>query len=167
MEDLDNIDRILYQDDQALLDPPLPRQTWRKHEREDFFDTLRDAEFRLQYRFTKDSVLKIADLLTPHLRPADRSHCLTPLQMTMLTLSNLAGDGFQRTTALHVRCSQGTVCNVMGQTLDAILQLKDQYVRFRSHAETEESANFIKDRFHLENFPYAIDGCHVVFKTRP
>jgi hypothetical protein len=87
--------------------------------------------------------------------------------MLLLTLSNLSGDEFQRTSAFQVRCCQGTVCNAIGKTLDAILELKDRFVCFRSPEETQESADFIRDRFGLNNFPYAIDGCHMVFHGAP
>lgn len=154
----------MYEDEQGL--PPL-RQEWRKYVREDFFETMRDEEFRLRYRFTKPNVLTISERLEPYLKLREGSHVLTPLQMTMTTLSFLGGNDFQRTTSLLVRCSQGTVSNCVTQTLDALVQLKPRYIRFGSQQETQASADFIRDRFRLPMFPYAIDGCHVNFKEKP
>ena len=46
-----------------------------------------DREFRLHYRFTKESVLVLTDLLD--LQRDEWDNHLTPLQMVLLTLSSL------------------------------------------------------------------------------
>ena len=94
---------ILYQD--AMIEagipvpmPAGPRLPWRHHARDDIFENMRDWEFRQRFRFSKDGVLRICDLLAPYVHYDQRSHCLTPLQSLCLTLSFLGGHEFQRTT---------------------------------------------------------------------
>lgn len=161
---MDAADRILYEE---ALDLPPVREEWRRFDREDFFESLRDEEFRLRFRFSKEGVLFIVNRLTPFLNVDERSHALAPVQKVLLTLAFLGDNGYQRTEALIVRCSQGSASNAISETLDALCQLKGEYLRFRSRQATQDSADFILERFGLPNFPYAIDGCHVYFKSQP
>jgi hypothetical protein len=100
----DSFDRILEQEEEILLCPS-ERQDWRRFVRDDPFISMRDEEFRLRFRFSKENVIKICDRITPHLAVDNRSHALSPLQMLLLTLSNLSGDEFQ-TRKLNRRITQ-------------------------------------------------------------
>lgn len=99
MNRLDRFDRIVLENHPWMDGIPNERQPWRHFPRDDPFTNMREEEFRRRFRFSKTNVLALCDRLTPHLRLVDKAHALTPLQMTLLTLSNLGGDEFQRTTA--------------------------------------------------------------------
>ena len=86
----DNVERIFYEDELAVGPPPPARAPRRDYVREDPFVTMGDREFRLHYRFTKESVLVLTDLLD--LQRDEWDNYLTPLQMVLLTLSSLGAD---------------------------------------------------------------------------
>ena len=163
---MDNIEHMLYYDEQIYMLQP-PRHSWRHFDRVDPFEDLRDDEFRIQYQFTKRSVEHLVDILSPHLTDDPRSHCLTPLQQVLLTLSSLGGDEFQRISARMVRCSQSTVSKKIGEVIDALVLVKPDYVRLPTMEEERESAEEIKRRFHLENFPYGINCIHMIYNSKP
>ena len=84
---MDNFDEVVHQDEQIALDLE-NREPWRHFERHDPFVELNDREFRLQFRFSKDSVDNLVDLVTPHFPQDDCKHVLTPLQNVLVTLSS-------------------------------------------------------------------------------
>ena len=163
---LDNVERVLFEDEQALEMVPI-YHVKRFFERIDPFTAYNDREFRLNFRLSKESVIELTRLIAPHLKPQRNYREFTPLEMVCLTLSNLGGDEFQRTSGRLVRCDQGTVTRVLDQTLDAINTLKPDYIRFPTQREAAESAQLIKDRFGLDRFAYGIDGVHMIFNGMP
>ena len=60
-----------------------PVREWRQFERSDPFVDLNDREFKLQYRFSKQSVLRLVSELSPYLVDDKRKHCLSPLQLPL------------------------------------------------------------------------------------
>ena len=165
---IDRVDRVDQIDQLVCEDLVLPsRQEWRHFVRSDPFVELRDEEFRLQYRFSKQSVLRLECEITPFLQVDERAHCLTPLQMLLITLSHLGGDEFQRTTARCVRCSTPTVANCLHRVLYALEKLKPRYVRLPNKDEENDSARQIRERFYLDKCAYGIDGVHMIFKDKP
>ena len=163
----DNVDRILYEDEQAMDYLPVPRAPWRHFVRQDPFMSMNDREFRINFRLKKDSVLNLNNVLSPYLKEDGRGHALTPLQMILLTLSSLAGDEFQRTSARLLRCDQATVSRATDKVLNALVCIKPLYVRLPTREEAQKSADEIRERFLLENFAYGIDGVHMLFREQP
>ena len=166
MDYIDNSDEVVHQDEQIALDIEV-REPWRHFERHDPFVELNDREFRLQFRFSKDSVDNLVDLVTPHFPQDDRRHVLTPLQNVLVTLSSLAGDEFQRTSALLTWCCQKTVSNCVTRTFNALEALKPDFVYLPTQSEMQDSANEIRERFNLDTFPYGIDCVHMIFREKP
>ena len=62
---IDNVERILYEDEQANLDIPAIRADRRHFECDDPFQTMSNCEFRLNFRLNKASVIELACLITP------------------------------------------------------------------------------------------------------
>ena len=60
-----------------------PVREWRQFERSDPFVDLNGREFKLQYRFLKQSVLRLVSELSPYLVDDKRKHCLSPLQLPL------------------------------------------------------------------------------------
>ena len=144
-----------------------PVREWRQFERSDPFVDLNDREFKLQYRFSKQSVLRLVSELSPYLVDDKRKHCLSPLQQVMITLSHLAGDEFERSTARWVRCCPETVSNCIDRVYTGLEALKPKYVRLPNAQEAEASAARINDLYNIENVAYGIDGVSMEFATRP
>ena len=164
---LDNVERLLYEEQQANIDVPVNRPEWRRFVRGNPFESMTDREFRLNFRLSKSSVIELTRLIEPHLTVDERSHTLTPIQMVCITLDNLGADEFQRITARLVQCDQGVVCRVLNKVFDAILALKPDFICFPTQREATESAASIRDRFALNRFAYGIDGVHMIFREQP
>ena len=110
---LDNVARLLYKEQQVDVDVPANRHNWRGFEWGNPCESMTDGEFRLNFRLSKESVIELTRLITPHLHVDKRSHTLTPIQMVCICLDNLGADKFQRITAWLVQCDQGVVCWVL------------------------------------------------------
>ena len=78
---LNNVERLLYEEQQVNVDVPANRHDWRRFERGNPFECMMDCEFRLNFRLSKESVIELTHLITPHLRVDKRSHTLTLIQM--------------------------------------------------------------------------------------
>ena len=81
------------------MDVPGIRADWQHFEQANLFESMKEREFRLNFRLSKESVIELTHLITPFLHEDVRSHTLTPLQMVCITLDNLGADKFQRITA--------------------------------------------------------------------
>jgi hypothetical protein len=58
-----------------------------------------DAEFRTHFRFSKDQVAELVQMLLPHLRhETERGNPLTPVQQLCAALNYFGGGQFQRIT---------------------------------------------------------------------
>ena len=112
---LDNVERLLYGEQQVNVEVPANRHDWQRFEWRNPFESMTDREFRLNFRLSKESVIELTRLITPHLRVDKRSHTLTPIQMVCICLDNLGADKFQHITARLVQCDQGVVCWVLNK----------------------------------------------------
>ena len=121
----------------------------------------------MHYRFTKEGIHRLVRELSPYLVDDRRRHCLTPMQQVLITLSNLAGDEFLRTTARYVRCDPKTVANCLDRVFAALEKLKPKYVRLPTAAEEAASAAEIKRLYNLDRIAYGIDCVHMVYNHRP
>ena len=104
------------------------RRDYYVRDRIDPFD-LTDREFKDNYRFEKDNVEEITNMLHQDIPDDGRIHSMTPLQMVCMTLSALAGDELQRTSARLTGCTQVTVHNSLHKVLDACIVIAPRYVR--------------------------------------
>ena len=64
---LDNVKRLLYKEQQANVNVPANRPDWLRFEWGNPFDSMTDRKFRLNFRLSKESVIKLTCLIAPYL----------------------------------------------------------------------------------------------------
>ena len=88
---------------EALAQAPRVRR-----ERANPFEVLTDAEFKRHFRFSKNTVVDIVNMLEPDLVQDPRGEPLTPTQQVCAALCHFGGGHYQRKTGLGSGVSQSS-----------------------------------------------------------
>lgn len=132
-------------------------------------DSYSDKKMHKYYRFTRNGVLHVLDLLTPHLHPAtDRSHSIDATTQVFVALRYFATGCFYSTTSEHHGVSDASVCRIVHRVANLLVGLKDQHIKWP--ATQEEVTNNQWDFFELCGFPGAVgalDCTHVPLDCAP
>jgi DDE superfamily endonuclease len=127
---------------------------------------LSDFDFKRHFRFSKDAVVFIADLLELE-RPTDRGLPLTPVQSVCLALNQYAGAHFTRVSAYCGNVSYHGAWAAIDRVTDALCALKDVVIVMPTIEEMEMTSRRMCDKYHLPGFAYAVDGMFVRFDGAP
>jgi hypothetical protein len=131
-------------------------------------EVLSDAEFKRHFRFDKQSVRDIANMLHNDLaQPNNRGRPLTPLQQVCIALNHYAGAHFQRVSAMCAGVSQTAAWWAIKRVTYALCDRKAEFIRMPTVQDMEETAQRMLERFHLPRFAFTVDGMVVVFKGCP
>ena len=131
-------------------------------------ENLSDAEFKRNFRFDKENVQRLTELLHDELaRPTRRGRPLTPSQQVCITLNYLAGAPFKRTAALCGGVSYSACWWAIQRVTHALGQHKVEFMRMPNHEEMSATARRMYERFGLQRFAFAIDGMLVRFDGAP
>ena len=125
-------------------------------------DTYSDKKMHKYYRFTRNGVLHVIDVLSPHLQPDTlRSHSIDATTQVFVALRFFATGCFYSTTAEHHGVSEASVCRIVHRVANVLFSLREEHIKW----PTEEKMNENKQEFHaVSGFPGAIgavDGTHV------
>ena len=123
---------------------------YRFKRRLDPFDTT-DKEFWARYRFTKDSVRRLAALVFPNPVINDRGKPFTREQVTCLALHLMAGANFQRVEGLCVGGSKSSAHRLLYRFVDGLRLHKATYVQMPTREEMDENARAIFAKYHIWN----------------
>jgi hypothetical protein len=153
---------------EELVDMPLVRQPAVRDRRVTHLHTVGDAEFKKQFRFTKEAVIVLTEMLGDQLfQPTQRGRPLTVLQQVLVALNHYAGGAFQRTSALCGGVSQPTVSRVVKRVSQAICEHKRHHLKMPTEAQLLRTAGNMNERFKLPRFGYAVDGMMARFDSEP
>jgi hypothetical protein len=153
---------------EEMVDLQLIRQPVVRDRRADLIHSMGNAEFKRQFRFTKEAVVALTEMLGDQLSvPDQRGGPLTALQKVLITLNHYAGGHFQRTSALCSGVSQPTTSRVVKKVTAAICEHKRYYLKMPSETELMETAGNMAERFYLPRFGYAVDGMLARFDHAP
>jgi hypothetical protein len=131
-------------------------------------EAMSDHEFKLNFRFSKDSVQRITDMLTPDFQNEDNKGLpAPPFEQVCITLYTMGGGQFQRISGFCFGISQSTARLCILRVTDALIKLKDEYMHLPDVEEMAATAERIYQRFHLPRFCMAVDGMHVRFPDAP
>ena len=143
------------------------RAPYQVRERVNPFD-LPDREFQGRYRFSKNGVQRLANLLRPQLQARDgQRNPFTVEQIVCCGLDYLGGGHFQRTEGVCSRSCTSSAFNMAYKFIDALLTHKDEFVRLPDRERRERNAREVLRKHHLFNVNYGIDGSHFTFKEKP
>jgi hypothetical protein len=162
--DLDDLEQFEDVVDLPLL--PLVRHPARI--RAEHMVSLSDREFQRTFRFTKQAVVVLVEMLHEQLNHvSNRGLPLSVEQQVLIALNYYAGGQFQRVTALCGGVSQPTVWRVIHRVSHAICMHKAQHMRMPTEEQMHATAQRMLERFHLPRFAFAVDGMMVRFDVAP
>jgi hypothetical protein len=131
-----------------------------------FFDTTNC--FREHFRFTKESMLRLVELLKPNLQHQSRRGLpLTPLQQTCVAMSYFASATFQRTAGLLGGVKKTCAHTTIHRVTRAICLLARDYIQPPSVQQMQESADFFIEKYGLPYFSCGVDGTQVPLASKP
>ena len=132
-------------------------------QRGNFIEQYSNDELYARFRFRREDILYICEILRPHLqRPTRRSHALTVEEQVLIALRFFACGSFYEVIADGLAVTKSTVGHVMHSVAAALAGLIHQYVRF---PDTEEEITQTKRKFfsiaRMPNTIGAIDCTHI------
>jgi hypothetical protein len=89
---------------------------------------LDDAEFRRTFRFSKDGVEELVQMMHNQLSFDDGRNPVMLLQQVLVALNHYAGDYFQRTSALCAGISKPTACRIIHRVSQALCEHKAEHI---------------------------------------
>ena len=104
-----------------------------------------DLDFWARYRFRKESVRRLAELVFPIPFQGHGKDPFDWYQVTCAALHNLAGGSFQRVDGLCAGGSKSTVHRHLYKFLKAFLPLKPRFIHMPTREMMEENARLIQE----------------------
>ena len=141
---------------------------WR--ERWNPLEDMTDLDFRKQFRYSKEHVLRLTEKMAPFLlAKTSRSNPLSPTLQVCLSLFILGSGSFLRVSGLTGRVSTSTQSRVLDRFLDIICsqEFKDQFIYMPSLGEARESARKVEEKYNLPGFFGGVDGVHCLLGGKP
>ena len=126
-----------------------------------------DYDFWQRYRFTKDSVSRLAMLVFPEPYVTDCGKPMSREQVTCVALHQLADGGFHRVQGECSWAAKSTCQEALYHFVSGLRVHKAEFLHMPTRQMMEDNARCIQEKYHLWNVVAGIDGCHVVFKEAP
>ena len=126
-------------------------------------DGYTDEELRARYRFGKESIEYITDLLADNLRrKTNRNHPLSTLQQVLIALRFYASGSFLQVVGDTVGVNKSTVSRVVANVSRALVARQQEYVKW---PRQQQELGSLKTAFYQRGrFPCVIgcvDGTHI------
>lgn len=103
--------------------------------------------FRRHFRFSKQNVRRLADLLEDQLgTDSSRGSPLSPVEQVCLTLAYYGGGTFQHTAGLMGGVSKACSHQTIHRVTTAICQKADDFINMPTRAQMRETSDAIYDR---------------------
>lgn len=119
---------------------------------------LSDYEFKCHFRFSKNSVQQLVDILEPDLiYDSNRGRPLSPVLKVCTALSHFGGGHFFRVSALYGGFSKYACMQAVKQVTDSLVAKKEMFISMPTVAEMEQTSARMMDRFNLPRFAMVSD----------
>ena len=158
------MDNVLF-NNVLMNNDPAPRRRARvyRHRPSQLLDTFPDEEIRSRYRFTRESIKYICDIVEPDLRrPTLRNHALTVEQQVLASLRFLGEGMFYKTDGDILGIDKSSVCRILKRFCESLVSQSHRFFRFPFTA-AEKNNNKLKF-YKMGGFPSCIlcvDGVHI------
>ena len=163
----DNQLRLLQQIRQRRLRAQCRARGKKKSVHVSFFD-LPDTVFLQNFRFSKDSVRTLANLVRPKCdRMNNRGSPLSVENQVCCALFQLGGGCFNRVTALAAGISTSCARSATVRVVKALFFLRKDFINFPTPESKMDTANAMLDQFGIDNLFAGIDGCQIRFEEKP
>ena len=134
---------------------------------------LPDSYFKSRFRFSKNGVRRLVDLVRPNLNlnednpNARRGQPFSAEQIVCSALNIMGGGHFQRVQGDCTGSVPSTAHKFLYKFVDALLPLKEQFLHVPTKAEMRQNMALVKDKYGLSNVICGIDGSHCAFDGKP
>jgi hypothetical protein len=137
-------------------------------ERQDPFTYYNDVDFHRLFRFNKENLMTIVELIRADLDFASkRSSPLNAVQQVCLTLSFFASGSFQHLSGYLAGVKKTTACMTIRRVSRALVAKADKLVAMPTKAEMRTSSEKLFEKFKIPNCPLGIDGTHIRLGKAP
>ena len=137
-------------------------------ERVDPRTVMTEAEFKRHFRFSKESVGHLTDLLYDDLVfDTNRGLPVPPLQSVCIALNHFSGGHFQRVSGWCAGVSQNAARLCLVRVTEALVRRKSDFIYMPSVVQMEETSQRMLEKFHLPRFACAVNGMQVPFTDAP
>ena len=125
-------------------------------------DEYTDSELRARYRFGRESIVFITNLIYDDLkRKTKRGHALDPIEQVLISLRFYASGSFLQVIGDTFGVDKATVSRVLSGVTQALAARQDQFIKWPANEELiDVKSNF----FQRGGFPGVIgciDGSHI------
>ena len=131
------------------------------------FDNVPDRELKKNYRFSRDAILEINELVRDALEhPTDRGFAVSSLTQVLACLRFFASGSFQNILGDVLGFSQSTMSRVLHRFVYAMKRHIADLIKFPIDNENwvERTNNFYVGKGNFPDVLGVVDGCHVVLK---
>ena len=126
-------------------------------------DGYTNEELRTRYRFGRESIMYITDLLAEDLRRnTQRNHPISPLQQVLIALRFYASGSFLQVIGDTIGVDKSTVSRVVTNVSLALVAKQQQYIKWPK--DQQELGKSKKSFYQRGKFPSVIgcvDGTHI------
>ena len=123
------MNKVLFDNNLMLRHSPRRRRPRvYRHRPTQLLDTFTDKEIRDRYRFRRDSIQFICDIVNADLRrPTRRNHALSVETPVLASMRFLASDCFYRVDADVLGIDKSSVCRVLKGFCEALVSKSDRF----------------------------------------
>ena len=124
--------------------------------------------FKKHFRFSKQMVTRIAEMLGPYLtHQNNRGLPLSPVMKVCIAFGIYGGGHFQRIAGLCGGVSQFAARQALKDVTEALLQHRNRYIFMPTNEEMQETAERMHETFKLPRFALGVDGVMLKFEAAP
>lgn len=143
-----------------VIPPKIRERRFRQHEI--FLDDFSDEELRSRYRFGRDSIEFLTEILEEDLqRPTKRNHALSPTLQILVALRFFASGSFLQVIGDTVGLPKSSVSRVVRDVSLALAQKQGEFILWPSPAELQEVKQGFYDKRGFPGVIGCVDGTHV------
>ena len=136
--------------------------------REDPRVMLSDFQFKQHFRFSKDSVNRLTQILHADLIfESERGLPIPPYLQVCIALNHYAGGHFQRISAWCAGVSQNGARLCLIRVTNALIKKKSEFIFMPNVDQMQDTAQRMQEKFKLPRFAYAVDGVQMRFPDAP
>lgn len=142
--------------------PVQPRRARKYRFKRSHIDEFNESELRMRYRFGRESILFITNLVFDDLRrKSKRSHALCPLDQVLIALRFYASGSFLQVIGDTFGVDKATVSRVVFSVTQALITHRDEFIKWPSNEELQEVKNAFFQRGGFPGVIGCIDGSHI------
>jgi hypothetical protein len=141
----------------------VPRVLW---ERCNPLEHYNDVDFHRNFRFTKENLKKVVDLIKEDLQFDSKRGCpLDPVQQTCLLLTFFASGSFQHVSAYMAGVKKSTACVTIRRVAKALVAKSARLISMPTREEMRASSEKLFEKFNIPSCPLGVDGTHIRLVT--